>query len=268
MVGSARGGRPVKALGPAVNPAHAQRELRAATRDASYANRPRTSGPVKYHAVTDHKKEVAACGEWLFCHTRGIDHTIPAADVAPSMRCQKPACRALWPGPRPEGVSPYALIQEELSKDLHYPWRVIVCCALLNQTTGAQVRPMVEELFRRCPTPDALLTADLSDLLLPLGLQDRRAGLLRRMTWDYLTGVQPGHCFGVGGYGRDALLLFVHGEKNVSGVRDNWLRAYASWRSNPIGLASYTVVWDLAGHCRWRALCGFHSLRAVWSRAR
>src|SRR6185369_4151215 len=72
-------------------------------------------------------------------------------------------------GGRDGKVSPLGLLQERVARDRHYPWRVLVVCALLNRTHRRQVRPMFEELFERAPTPEAMLGADLSDLLRPLG---------------------------------------------------------------------------------------------------
>ena len=115
-----------------------------------------------------------------------------------------------------------ALVQELVSRDLHYPWRVIVSCALLNRTTGNQVRQVVSEIFARCRNPGDMLTAELTDLLRPLGLYNRRAALLRRLTQDYLDGVPPALCHGVGQYARDALMLFVDGRTDVD-PSDHWL---------------------------------------------
>lgn len=159
-------------------------------------------------------------------------------------------------------MSPHRLLQEQVTRDLHYPWRVIVCCALLNQTQGEQVRPMLDELFIRCPQPELMMTARLSDLLQPLGLQDRRERLLRRMTWDYTTGAQPGECFGVGQYGRDALLLFVHDVRPV-GVRDPWLQKWRGWRYDHC-IKGHPILWDRKEHAAWRAASGFEPLRQVW----
>ena len=125
-------------------------------------------------------------------------------------------------------MSPHALVQERVARDRHYPWRVLVCCALLNLTSGAQVRPVIGPLFERCPTPDSMLLADLSDLLSPLGLQRRRANVLRRLTWDYLAGKAP-LCYGCGQYALDAWALFVEGRTDLDPA-DHWLRPYLDWR--------------------------------------
>lgn len=154
--------------------------------------------------------------------------------------------------------SPHDLVQERVSRDLHYPWRVIACCALLNRTQGAQVRPMLERFFAELvPQPEKIFQADMRPLLEPLGLYSRREDLLRRLTWDYLAGAQPAECFGVGEYGRDAVALFVHGEQvHASAIADRWLRRYAQWRAR----GGWPLLWDRPAHSAWRKRAGFAPL--------
>lgn len=129
-------------------------------------------------------------------------------------------------------VSPIGLVQERVERDCHYPWRVLVCCALLNRTTGAQVRAMFEAFFRACPTPAALLLADdgvLLPMLQPLGLYNRRLSLLRRLTRDYRDGKPPEECHGVGQYALDAWAIFVEGRTDLEPA-DHMLKPYLEWR--------------------------------------
>ena len=130
-------------------------------------------------------------------------------------------------------MSPLELIQEHpllCPAGEHYPWRVLVVCALLNLTQGAQVRPMLPELWRRCPDPTSLLVAGLDDLLAPLGLQYRRRDLLQHLTWDYLAG-HGARSHGCGQYARDAWTLFVEGDLPDHAVADHKLRPYFCWRA-------------------------------------
>lgn len=119
-------------------------------------------------------------------------------------------------------------MQERVLRDEHFPWRVLVCCALLNRTGRAQVRPMFERLFEVCRTPESVATADLGTLLRPLGLQNRRAALLRRLTEDYLAGKSPQDIHGVGPYALDAWAIFVEGRTDVR-PSDGMLRPYLTW---------------------------------------
>lgn len=53
-----------------------------------------------------------------------VDCSLPGARLSAGVECVPP-------------VSPYGLIQEHLYQD---PWKVLVACMLLNQTSGRQVR--------------------------------------------------------------------------------------------------------------------------------
>jgi methyl-CpG-binding domain protein 4 len=121
------------------------------------------------------------------------------------------------------------LVQERVARDRHYPWRVLVCCALLNRTGRSQVRPMFEALFGSCRTPADAAGADLASLLKPLGLQNRRAETLRRLSADYAAGKPPQDCHGVGRYAMDAWAIFVEGRTDVR-PSDHFLRPYLAWR--------------------------------------
>jgi hypothetical protein len=68
------------------------------------------------------------------------------------------------------------------------PWRMLVGCILLNLTTRAQVDKVRQELFETWPLPSMMAsadTADLEELLRPLGLFKRRAVTLKRFSADY-----------------------------------------------------------------------------------
>lgn len=127
-------------------------------------------------------------------------------------------------------TSPYSLVQERVRGTSDYPWKVIVLCALMNRTHARQVRPIVRELFAMWPTPDemARASANLEDLIRPLGFVNRRAKAIRRMSADYARGCSPYYCAGVGQFGKDALDVFVHGRTNVR-PKDGFLEKYVEW---------------------------------------
>ena len=141
-------------------------------------------------------------------------------------RCWRPHAPTCDPA---RAVSPYRLVQETAGKGRWYPWRVLVCCAMLNQTPGRQARPAIARALARCPDPHAMLIAELDDLLAPLGLQNRREPLLRRLSWDYLAGAPVERVFGVGRYALDAWALFVEGRTDLEPT-DRWLAPYLGWR--------------------------------------
>ena len=72
------------------------------------------------------------------------------------------------------------LLQEIYQDD---PWKMMVCCILLNLTKRQQVDIIRQELFQMYPTPYAMVNSDeyyLSHLLQPLGLYNKRAHTLKK----------------------------------------------------------------------------------------
>lgn len=149
-------------------------------------------------------------------------------------------------------MSPHGLVQERVARDLHLPWRVLVCCAFMNRTTKEQARPALSAFFAWWLTPDHFAftgpeSVTLRRVLFPLGLSNRREGLLVRMTEDYLGGVSPYECSGVGEYVRDALGLFCAGEVPTRRLSDHYLNAYCGWREE----GGARIEWDEEGFLRW-----------------
>jgi hypothetical protein len=148
-------------------------------------------------------------------------------------------------------TSPLDTIQEQVAKDLHYPWRVLVVCTFLNQTHGRGVRPMIHEFFRRVPMPEDMIGVEheqIDDLLRPLGFKNRRFVTLYRMTRDYLDGKPYREMYGVGPYALDSIDLFVEGKTDGLNPKDTWLRPYLAWRR----AGGEAVRWDRDGHMKWR----------------
>jgi len=96
------------------------------------------------------------------------------------------------------------------------PWRMMVCCILLNLTKRTQVDDIRHELFRFYPTPHDMAKCDekiLSILLQPLGLYNRRAHTLKRFSQDWIDGfTNIKECYGVGQYGEDSWNIFQLGK--------------------------------------------------------
>ena len=70
-------------------------------------------------------------------------------------------------------------------------WKMLTCCMLLNLTNRKQVDTIRDELFSRYPTPQVMMNAnqsELADLLQPLGLYNRRAKSLIKMSKGYVKG--------------------------------------------------------------------------------
>lgn len=112
------------------------------------------------------------------------------------------------------------LLQEELLAQDPSGFRMVVGCILLNQTARSQAEPVAEELFREYPRAVELATAmpsRLADVLKPIGLQNRRAALLKKFALWWLErnnltraeGMRMMEPPGVGEYARDSWLIFM-----------------------------------------------------------
>ena len=122
----------------------------------------------------------------------------------------------------------FGLIQEKYWPD---GWKILVCCLCLNLTKRAQMEPVVEEMFRRWPTPQALSAAsdaDLEALITPLGMQRKRTQTLKRMSEEYAAGgwKQAKDLHGIGKYGDDAYRIFILGDWRAVQPNDHALNDY------------------------------------------
>jgi len=127
--------------------------------------------------------------------------------------------------------SPYNLLQEIYIRD---PWRILVCCMLLNQTKRKQVDGIREELFRRWPDALEMGSADLSELatlIKPLGFQNRRSRSLVKFSQDWTDRdwTSPRELHGIGQYALDSWEIFVEG-KMKENPSDHILKNYVVWR--------------------------------------
>ncbi|CAN0536438.1 unnamed protein product, partial [Ectocarpus sp. 12 AP-2014] len=70
--------------------------------------------------------------------------------------------------------SPFGLIEELLTDD---PWRLLIGCIMLNQTTRSQMDPVLVRFLEKFPTADVAAAASVDEMtrvVAPLGLQERR----------------------------------------------------------------------------------------------
>lgn len=128
----------------------------------------------------------------------------------------------MWTPPK------FGLIQEKYWPD---GWKILVCCLCLNLTKRAQMEPVVEEMFQRWPTPQALAAAsdaDLEDLIKPLGMQRKRTQTLKKMSAQYAAGgwKQAKELYGIGKYGDDAYRIFILGDWRAVEPKDHALNDY------------------------------------------
>jgi methyl-CpG-binding domain protein 4 len=135
--------------------------------------------------------------------------------------------------------SPYLLLQEIYNE---HPWRVLVCCIMLNCTSRKQVDGVRDEFFRRYPDPFEAEHADsveMAELLAPLGFKNRRTNTIRRFSSDWLTldWQEPKELYGIGKYAQDSWEIFMKGNLEVEPT-DGVLKKYLTWaraqNNNPI----------------------------------
>ena len=124
------------------------------------------------------------------------------------------------------------LLQEIYKDD---PWKMLVCCILLNLTHRRQVDKVRVKLFDRYPTPIHMAFSDeeeLSTMLTPLGFYNKRAITLKRMSLEYLRGFNDvGDLYGVGKYAEDSWEIFQNENYKIE-PEDKVLKKYLDNRGS------------------------------------
>jgi methyl-CpG-binding domain protein 4 len=118
------------------------------------------------------------------------------------------------------------LIQEEYLTD---PWKMLVCCILLNQTNNKQVRPILLDLFRYIPNPESASIAnplEISSIIKKTGFQNVKADRIIKLSNKWVSGFKEvSELPGIGQYGKDSWEIFIN--KNLSIIpTDKKLSAY------------------------------------------
>ena len=107
------------------------------------------------------------------------------------------------------------LIQEDY---LDNPWRIMVCCILLNQTNNKQVRPILSSIFELIPDPMSTIGCDpemLAAVIKTTGFQNVKASRIIKLSQKWVDGFDDAIDLpGIGKYGRDSWEIFV--KKNLS----------------------------------------------------
>jgi|TARA_R110000796_G_scaffold34059_1_gene88099 methyl-CpG-binding domain protein 4 len=118
-----------------------------------------------------------------------------------------------------------------LLQEIYQPdgWKMLTCCMLLNLTNRKQVDTIRDELFSKYPTPKDMMNAnqsELAELLKPLGLYNRRAKSLKKMSEGYVKGFKSvDELYGIGQYAKDSWEIFQNNNRNVNPT-DKVLLAY------------------------------------------
>lgn len=110
-----------------------------------------------------------------------------------------------------------AILQEEFQYD---PYRMLVACIMLNQTSNKNVRQVIYSFFDRWPTPESIISAnpdEIRDHIKPLGFYNVRTRRLIRFTHEWLTKPfkEAKELHGIGKYANDSYEIFINGNTSV-----------------------------------------------------
>jgi len=119
------------------------------------------------------------------------------------------------------------MTQEIYQRD---PWKMMVCCILLNQTNRKQLDKVRLDFFMKFPTALEIIEADpeeISIMIAPLGFKNRRTATLIRFSTEWLNKrwYEPIELYGIGKYGQDSWEIFKKGNLNVEPT-DGVLKKY------------------------------------------
>lgn len=105
---------------------------------------------------------------------------------------------------------------------LHDPWKMLIGCIMLNQTSNQQVRPVIKEFFKRWPSPQSVIDADdeeMKDVIRSLGLYNRRTKSIKNFSRDWVKlpkGTDILSYRGLGQYAKDSYEIFINKNLNVN----------------------------------------------------
>lgn len=126
--------------------------------------------------------------------------------------------------------SPYNLLQEIYNE---HPWKMLVCCIMLNCTSRKQVDQIREQFFKKYP--DAIFAenanpTEMEELLAPLGFKTKRTKIIQRFSndWINLNWKDPIELYGIGKYGQDSWEIFQNENFNIFPT-DGVLKTYLTW---------------------------------------
>jgi methyl-CpG-binding domain protein 4 len=110
-----------------------------------------------------------------------------------------------------------AIIQQEFQHD---PWKMLVGCIMLNQTSNKNVRQVIYTFFDRWPTPQSVVEADPNEIrehIRPLGFYNVRTARIQRFSQEYITKrfSKASELYGIGKYADDSYEIFINGNLNV-----------------------------------------------------
>jgi methyl-CpG-binding domain protein 4 len=109
------------------------------------------------------------------------------------------------------------IIQQEFQHD---PFKLLIGCIMLNQTSNKNVRQVIYDFFDRWPTPNSILEAnedDIREAIRPLGFYNVRTNRIIRFSHDYINKKfnRASELYGIGKYAEDSYEIFINGNLNV-----------------------------------------------------
>ena len=136
-------------------------------------------------------------------------------------------------------TSPYETRQEEYRED---PWKMLMICFMLNQTSHKQVDQIRHEFFERFPTAESLFLAEdseISSMIKILGFYNKRAKQWKKFCMQWIEAVKKYESteiplfelekmFGIGKYALDSWKVFQLYQYDTQ-VEDHVLNWYVDW---------------------------------------
>ena len=126
--------------------------------------------------------------------------------------------------------SPYLLLQEIYRE---HPWRMLVCCIMLNCTSRKQVDQVRAKFFEKWPDASSAVDADeleMQETIALLGFKAKRTKTIRRFSAEFIQKgwKEPNELHGIGKYGQDSWEIFQKYNFNVLPT-DSVLVTYLNW---------------------------------------
>jgi len=110
------------------------------------------------------------------------------------------------------------LIQEEFSHD---PFKMLIGCIMLNQTSNKNVRRVIYSFFERWPTPNSIIDesdSNIRDHIRSLGFYNRRTNIIKKFSKQWLKNEHNNitELYGIGKYANDSYEIFINRNLNVN----------------------------------------------------
>lgn len=126
--------------------------------------------------------------------------------------------------------SPFNLLQEIYRQD---PWKMLICCIFLNQTSRKQVDQIRDEFFDLYPDPKSAIEAEheqMAEIIKVLGFKNMRTKRIKKFSQQFLEikWNNPIELHGIGQYAQDSWDIFQRYNFTVVPT-DSVLKKYLRW---------------------------------------